>query len=239
MSQTIAFIFARGGSKGLPGKNIKLLAGKPLIGYSIEVALASPSIDRVIVSTDDEAIAEVARRFGAEVPFIRPAELAGDRSPEWLAWQHAVRFVIQQNKTAADRFTRFVSLPATAPLRSISDIERAIGALAADTDMVITVKPAERNPYFNMVVTDKDGYAKRVIEPGSAIAHRQTAPEVFDMATVAYVSRPDFILSASGVFDGKVKSVLVPKVRAVDIDDKYDFAIAEALLPFAMENQPL
>src|SRR5687767_5970077 len=87
----VGFIFARGGSKGIPRKNIRLLGGKPLIAYSIEAARASRFIERVIVSTDDPEIAKVAQQYGAEIPFIRPAELAQDNSPEWLAWQHAVR----------------------------------------------------------------------------------------------------------------------------------------------------
>src|SRR5437764_323228 len=91
--RAIAFIFARGGSKGVPGKNIKPLGGKPLIAHAIDVARATPGIETVIVSTDDPAIADVARRFGAEVPFVRPAELAQDKSSEWLAWRHAIEWV--------------------------------------------------------------------------------------------------------------------------------------------------
>ena len=89
----IAFVFARGGSKGLPGKNLRQFAGKPLIAHAIEHALAVPRIDRVIVSTDSPDIASVARDFGAEVPFLRPADLAADDSPEWLSWRHALNFL--------------------------------------------------------------------------------------------------------------------------------------------------
>ncbi len=230
MEKTIAFIFARGGSKGLPRKNIRLLAGKPLIAYSIETALECRAIDRVIVSTEDEEIAEIAKSFGAEVPFLRPEELAQDRSSEWLAWQHAVSYILDDCDRQGVQFVRFVSLPATSPLRSVTDVERCIEALDEETDMVVTAKPAERNPYFNMLVTNENGYCQRVLEPDTLIEHRQATPEVFDMTTVAYVARPEFILGAQGVFDGRVKAVLIPKRRAVDIDDIYDFVTAEALM---------
>ena len=122
----VAFIFARGGSKGLPGKNIRLLDGKPLIAWSIEHALAVKLIDRVIVSTDSDEIAAVAIEYGAEVPFMRPPELACDNSPEWFAWQHALDFL---RANEGDMPNMFVSVPATAPLRSPDDIEKCIVAL--------------------------------------------------------------------------------------------------------------
>lgn len=227
----IAFIFARGGSKGLPGKNIKLLKGKPLIAYSIDTAKNCPSINRVIVSTDDAEIAEVARRYGAEVPFIRPAALAGDKSSEWDAWRHAVSWIRE-----SDDFETFVSLPATAPLRSVEDVERCISLLEAGTDMVVTVTPASRSPYFNMVTIDESGFSELVIKPECGITRRQDAPVVYDMTTVAYVTRPSHILEASGVFTGTVKSVVVPAERAVDIDTTLDFKLAELILAQGDDN---
>lgn len=222
----LAFIFARGGSKGLPRKNIKLLAGKPLIAYSIEIAKCCPSIDAVYVSTDDEEIAAVAEQFGAKVPFLRPAELAGDTSAEWDAWRHA----ITELEVRGEHFDTFVSLPATSPLRSVEDVEDCIATLTEDVDMVVTAKKAERNPYFNMVTIDNSGYSRLVIEPENAIARRQDAPVVYDMTTVAYVARPRFIKNHSGVFSGRVKTVVVPDDRAVDIDTVYDFMMAEFIL---------
>ena len=109
--KVLGFVFARGGSKGVPGKNIKSLAGKPLITYSIEAGLESVLIDRVIVSTDDKEIKNYAILAGAEVPFIRPAQLASDDSPEWLSWQHAISEI---RKRDGD-FDVFVSIPATSP----------------------------------------------------------------------------------------------------------------------------
>ena len=221
-----AFIFARGGSKGLPRKNIKLLAGKPLISYSIEIAQRCPSIDAVYVSTDDEEIAAVAEQFGAKVPFIRPAELAADTSSEWDAWRHA----IDELESRGEHFDTFISLPATAPLRSVEDVEACIVTLSTDVDMVVTAKKAERSPYFNMVTIDNDGFSRLVIEPENTVSRRQDAPVVYDMTTVAYVTRPSFIKGHSGVFDGQVKTVIIPDDRAVDIDTVYDFMMAEFIL---------
>lgn len=225
--RAIGFIFARGGSKGVPGKNIKPLAGKPLIAYAIETARACPLIETVIVSTDDAAIAEVAREYGAEVPFLRPAELAADNSPEWLAWQHAIRWVQEQR----GEFDAFISLPATSPFRSTDDVAACINALRADpaADMVITVREAERSPYFNMVRLDDAGYARLVIEPAQTLARRQDVPVVFDITTVAYAARPAFVLNASRLFEGKVRTVRIPAERALDIDTPYDFMLAECI----------
>ena len=122
--KNFAFIFARGGSKGLPGKNIKPLSGKPLIEYSISVAKSCPSIDEVFVSTDDPAISEISRQAGAVI-IDRPIELASDVSPEWLSWRHAIKWV----ENNYGKFQFFVSLPATSPLRSVTDVENAIAKL--------------------------------------------------------------------------------------------------------------
>lgn len=218
-----AFIFARGGSKGLPGKNIKPLGGMPLIGHSIRLAKSLDAIEKVYVSTDCDDIAAVAKSFSAEV-IKRPLELASDTASEWLAWQHAIRYLQDRGES----FDVFLSLPATSPLRGREDVENCLAALDGSTDMVVTVAPASRSPYFNMLTRDKSGLSQLVIRNDS-IHRRQDAPAVYDMTTVAYVSRPDFILSSPGVLAGRTKSVVVPKERAVDIDDSFDFMIAEAL----------
>jgi N-acylneuraminate cytidylyltransferase len=224
----VAFIFARGGSKGLPGKNIRPLDGKPLIAWSIEHALAVKRIERVIVSTDSEEIAAVAREYGAEVPFIRPAELARDDSPEWLAWRHALNFLREIMGALPEVM---VSVPATAPLRLALDIENCLDEYEkGDADMVITVTDAHRSPYFNMVKTNADGTVGLVIPPQSAIARRQDSPVVYDMATVAYVARTEFVMTHNATFDGRVKAVHVPPERAIDIDTLLDFQMAECLL---------
>jgi len=221
------FIFARGGSKGVPGKNIRPFAGKPLIAHAIESAKKSHLINRVIVSTDDDEIARIAVHYGAEVPFVRPAELAGDKSSEWLAWQHAITEI---QRTDGQIIDVFVSIPATAPLRSFNDIDSCITMLLlSDADIVITVKKAERSPYFNMVRRRDDGYLQLVIPPEKAILGRQDAPVVYDMTTVAYAARPGFIMKAHGIFEGKVLAVEIPPERALDIDTELDFLIGEFL----------
>lgn len=223
-----AFIFARGGSKGLPGKNIRSLGGKPLIAWSIEHALAVNRIESVIVSTDSEEIATVALQYGADVPFIRPAELARDDSPEWLAWRHALNYLMDTNGALPEVM---VSVPTTAPLRLSLDIENCLDEYEkGDVDMVITVTDAHRSPYFNMVKTNADSTVGLVIPPQSAIARRQDAPIVFDMATVAYVARTEFVMTHNATFEGRVRAVHVPTERAIDIDTLLDFQIAECLL---------
>jgi CMP-N-acetylneuraminic acid synthetase len=226
-SRTIGFIFARGGSKGVPGKNIKPLAGKPLIAHSIELAFACPSIETVIVSTDDAGIASAAVKYGAEVPFMRPPELATDTAPEWLAWRHAIEWV-QANR---GDFDIFVSLPATSPFRSVEDVESCISTLSSDSkaDAVITVKEANRSPYFNMVSLDANGYADLVIKPNGKISRRQDVPPVYDITTVAYAARPKFVLCSDRLFDGNIRVVSVPAERALDIDTPYDFMLAQAI----------
>jgi len=221
-----AFIFARGGSKGLPKKNIKLLAGKPLICYSIEVAQQASQIDKVFVSTDDSEIAAIAEQAGAII-IDRPSELASDHAPERLAWQHAVQWAIERY----GEFNYFVSLPATSPLRDLSDIESAINHFhnsAADT--CIAISPSSRSPFFNMVKRDATSAVELLNKATRSVSRRQDAPAVYDITTVVYVSKPEVIARDIGLFDGVVVSIEVPKERAVDIDDIYDFYLAEAII---------
>ena len=230
----VAIIFARGGSKGLPGKNIRPFGGKPLIAWSIEHALAIKRIDRVLVSTDSDEIAAVALEYGAEVPFMRPAELAADDSPEWLAWRHALNYL---RETTGELPDVMVSVPATAPLRLPQDIENCLNEYENhDADIIITVTDAHRSPYFNMVKTVADGSVELVNPPQIAIARRQDAPIVFDMATVCYVVKPEFVMNHESPFEGRVRSVHVPAERAIDIDTMLDFQIAEHLLHLRRER---
>lgn len=226
--KTVGFIFARGGSKGLPGKNVRLLAGKPLIAWSIEHALSVDRIERVLVSTDSEDIAEVARSYGAEVPFVRPAELARDNTPEWYAWRHALKHLLDKEGALPEMM---VSLPATAPLRFSCDIENCLDEYEkSDSDVILTVTDAHRSPYFNMVKENADGTVGLVIPPKRALVRRQDVPEVFDITTVAYVVRSEFVMSNESAFEGKVRRVYVPPERSIDIDTLLDFNIAEFLI---------
>lgn len=224
----VAFIFARGGSKGLPGKNIRPLAGKPLIAWAIEQARAVKRIRRVIVSTDSEDIAAAARERGAEVPFLRPAELARDDSPEWLAWRHALAYL---KETVGALPEAMVSVPATAPLRLPLDIDNCLDEFGkGGADIVITVSEAHRNPWFNMVKASPDRTVELVIPPTGDITRRQDTPPIYDMATVAYVADPTFVLTHQSIFSGRVRAVPVPVERAIDIDTLLDFEIAEFLM---------
>ena len=222
----IALICARGESKGLPKKNIRLLNGIPLMAWSIKIAKKIDRVSSVIVSTDSEEIANIAIDYGAQVPFIRPKELALDDSPEWLVWRHAINYLeSQQNEV-----DNLLVLPATAPLRSIKDVNNCIDEFEkGDVDSIITVSEAKRNPYFNMTTNDNKGYSSIVIN-NDGVSRRQDAPKVFDMTTVAYVIKSEFIKKYNGIFEGKVRSVCIPEERAIDIDTMLDFKIAEYLI---------
>jgi N-acylneuraminate cytidylyltransferase len=226
------FIFARGGSKGLPGKNIKPLLGKPLIQYSIEVALSIPEIDKIFVSTDDASIAEIASKNGAIV-IDRPAALAQDCSSEWLSWQHAISWV----RGVYGDFDEFISLPATSPLRSVKDVKSAMRKrVEAGADICVAITPSSQSPYFNMVKELDNNVIELVSQPDCMINHRQHAPDVFDVTTVVYVACTKFILDKSGIFDGIITSVKIPKCRAIDIDDIYDFNFAESILSKGLDS---
>lgn len=223
---TFAFVFARGGSKGLPGKNIKPLAGKPLIAYSIELAQSMPEIDRVFVSTDDNDIKAVAREYGAEI-IDRPDALATDTAAELLSWKHAVEWV----QTQYGEFSRFISLPATAPLREVDDVRRALSKLSlTGADICVSMMEAHSNPYFSMVRQLDNGFIEVAIKSDTPVCRRQDAPTFYDMTSVVYATSPEYVLSTSAVMAGDTAAIIVPRERAVDIDDAFDFAVAEALV---------
>ncbi len=221
---TCAFVFARGGSKGLPGKNIRPLAGKPLIAHAIESAKEIALIDGIFVSTEDQMIANIAKEYGAAV-IPRPAELAQDDSPEWQSWRHAVDWV----EMNVGPFHTFVSLPATSPLRNKDDVESCLKRLDKNTDIVITIAETNRSPWFNMVQEKEDGLISLLMDSEERYSRRQDVPKAFDMTTVAYVTRPHFIRETDYIFNGRVKAVKIPTDRALDIDTELDFRIAEYL----------
>jgi N-acylneuraminate cytidylyltransferase len=224
----VALICARGGSKGLPGKNIRQLAGRPLIAWAIAQAKSVGRLSRVLVSTDSPEIAAVARQYGAEVPFLRPSELAQDSSPEWLVWRHALSFLKAEGGAYPHAL---VVVPATAPLRESDDIDRCLNEYEGNAcDVVVTVTDAHRNPYFNMVKVMPDNSVQIAVIPEKPITRRQDAPMIYDMTTVAYVARPEFVMTQQGVFSGVVRCVHVPPRRAIDIDTATDFEIAECLM---------
>lgn len=226
--KVIALICARGGSKGVPGKNVRPLAGRPLIARAVDHARGIDRASRVIVSTDSEEIARIAREAGADVPFMRPAELAGDTSSEWLVWRHALDFLNEADGAYPDAL---LVLPVTAPLRAVADIDRCLDEYAkGGADIVITVTDARRSPYFNMVKVDDDGSVGLVMPPSVAVGRRQDSAVLYDMTTVAYVARPAFVMTRGGIFEGRVRHVHIPEERALDIDTPLDFRIAECLM---------
>ena len=224
MRKIYAFVFARGGSKGLPKKNLKQLNGIPLLGYSINIAKEVEQISSVFVSTEDDEIASVALEFGAEV-IKRPSELSSDHASEWLAWQHAVSYL---RKLGHD-FDVFVSLPTTSPLRDKSDVIKCINALNSNCDSVITTTASNRSPYFNMVSRNEAGFLE-VVCSDKKFNRRQDVPKVYDITTVCYVTTPNFIENNGNLFNGMVQAVDIPKKRALDIDDEHDFKLAQLLV---------
>ena len=223
--KVFGFTFARGGSKGVPRKNLREIGGKSLIAHAIDQSTRAKTIDRHFVSTDDDEIAQIAKQCGAEVPFMRPAHLASDTASELLAWKHAIKWVTEHDTP----FDVFVSVPATSPLRRPEHVDRCVAKLLdTDADLVLSVTPTNHNPFFNMVQLTDEGEA--AIMNASNVTRRQDAPMAYNITTVAYAARPNFVLSANSLWDGRVYAVEVPAEDALDIDTQLDFDIAEFLL---------
>lgn len=222
-----AFVFARGGSKGVKDKNIRNVAGKPLISHTIVTALQSSFIGRVVVSTDSEAIAAVAREYGADV-LVRPQHLATDESPETLSWRHAIE---TRNDLWIDApESLFISLPATSPMRAPEDIENAIMRFRKnDCDIVFGISPSHRNPYLNMVAIGSDDLI-HIAMPGSQAVRRQDVPDMFDITTCVYVTSPQYVRTCSRLIDGRVGYVNIPAERSLDIDNEFDLYLADLML---------
>jgi CMP-N-acetylneuraminic acid synthetase len=221
----IITICARGGSAGVPGKNIRPLCGKPLIGWTIEQAFASKVADGVFVSTDSEDIARVARSFGAQVPFLRPAELATSTAGKLPVIQHLVQWVEAQHGPVSS----IVDLDPTSPLRDIADIQTCFSMLDAATDVVITGYEADKNPYFNMVEVKANGFYERVCLPSSEVLGRQSAPKVFAMNASIYAWHRHSL--SSSLWDSpKIRLHVMPRERSVDIDHEIDFDLVALLM---------
>ena len=223
----IAIIPARGGSKSLPRKNIKLLAGKPLIAYTIETALKCKLLDRVIVSTDDTEIAAISKKHGAEVPFIRPRELALDTTPMLPVLQHAVSFIERNEKSHIDIV---VLLQPTSPFREVSDIKNCIKKLENEkADSVVTVCEVEHNPYFVMMRFQNDNLVP-LLKMRELITRRQDAPNVYLLNGAVYVTRRDVLMNENKIFTDNTKAVIMPQERSIDLDRQLDFEFAEFLM---------
>jgi N-acylneuraminate cytidylyltransferase/CMP-N,N'-diacetyllegionaminic acid synthase len=222
-------ICCRGGSKGVPGKNTRLLNGKPLIVYTIEAAQQSNYLDDLIISTDDDKTAAIAKQHGVKVPFIRPAEMASDTASKWNVFIHALETYEHQTGNKVDYL---VDMDVTAPLKIAADIDGAITAAVndIDADVVITAYEAERNPYFNMVEENDNGYATIVKQTSNSIVRRQDAPRVYSLTPAAYVIKRSALYNFEHWSKAKCKVYSIPRDRAIDIDSEIDFMIASFLI---------
>jgi N-acylneuraminate cytidylyltransferase len=220
----IALICARGSSQGIKNKNLLKFKSTTLLGNAIRQARKSKYISRVIISTDSHKVAKEAIKNKGEVPFIRPSKLAHSKSPEIQTWRHAVKCL---NKYKDIDF--LVSVPTTSPLRKTSDINKCIyKAIKEKLDIVFTVSKSLKNPYFNILRFNKRKL-DIVCNNKKKIFRRQDAPQCYDLTTVCYVFRPNYIMKNKNIFRGKTGFVLIPKERAIDIDDKFDYKIANFL----------
>lgn len=220
----IAIIPARGGSKSLPGKNVRPLNGKPLIAYAIEEALKSKYLDRVIISTDDEDIARIAVQFGAELPFMRPAELASDTA---MAIDNYIYTVNRLEKESGTTIDAFVVLQPTSPLRIAEDIDGAVELFKAkDADSVISYTQ-EAHPISWHKYLDEEGRFVDILE--SNINNRQVNRVSYYPNGAVYVFRSSMIRDRKYYTD-KSYAYIMPRTRSVDIDYIEDFEYAEFLL---------
>lgn len=226
--KVLCTICARGGSKGVKNKNSKLLLGKPLIAYSIDQALESNLFDQVVVSTDDENIAFIAKEYGASSWFTRPEELSSDITPKIPVIRHA----LLESETYFDQtFDVIVDLDATSPLRNKSDILESYKKFKNDkSDILITGTPSRKNPYFNMVelINSTPRLIKKISQ--NTVTRRQDAPRTYDMNASIYIWRRQALIDKDTVFTEKTSLYVMPEERSIDIDTETDWAYVEWLM---------
>jgi N-acylneuraminate cytidylyltransferase len=222
---------ARGGSKGLPGKNIRPLAGVPLLVHSLRAAALTPAVTRCIVSTDSEEIAEVARRHGGDVPFLRPAELATDTTPTAPVLAHALAAAEDEEGQAYDAL---LLLEPTSPCRTPDRLGAAVERLLADDDAdgLVSVSEPTFNPIAVGVRTGADGTLGRYFPEAAGTTRRQDAPPYLRINGAFYVWKCGFIrrLRRSWLDEGVHRGFEIPEKEAFSIDDEYEFALIQALV---------
>jgi len=222
-------ICARGGSKGIPAKNKKIISGEPLIVYTIEVAKGCNYIDDYIISTDDDDIIKIANTYNIPTPFKRPKYLCKSNVSRIDAVVHAVKWL---EKNWGKNYDIIVDLSVTSPLRIVKDIISAIELLVNEkADNVFSVSPAYRNPYYNMV-EDVNGKIKKVKELNKKITRRQEAPIVYDMNDSINVWWKDILFKNRSNLNDNTKIYVMPRDRGIDIDDYFDLEIASLILRF-------
>lgn len=220
--KVVAVIPARGGSKGLPGKNIKLLSGIPLIAWTINAALNSDFIDRVIVNTDCDKIASIAKEYGAEVPFMRPSELATDTASSIDVVEHVLDSL---NET----YDYVLLLQPTSPFRNTYDIDSAISlAMRSQSGCVVSVCLTEKSPYW-MYRVDEELQMEPVIDEQAIPARRQDAGAIYQLNGAIYISEVDRLYQSHAFLDSSTLAYVMPVERSIDIDTEIDFKIAEYL----------
>lgn len=223
----LAIIPARGGSKGLPGKNTKLLCGSPLIEYTIKAALKSKQITKVLVSTDSKEIADIALEAGAEVPFLRPVELATDDA---LAIDNYIYTCDRMMTEGNGDIENFVVLQPTSPLRTTEDIDSAVNLFfAQNADSVISVTENEHPIYWSMVIDDS-GRARHFFEHKNKLSNRQELIKTYIPNGAIYVFNYKFLKKESTYYSDNTFAYTMPKERSIDIDDSFDFKLAEFLM---------
>jgi len=233
----LALVPARGGSKGLPGKALRPLGGMPLIGHTIELAHRCPAVARVVVSTDDSDIASTAERFGADVPFMRPPELAGDESPMWPVVRHA----LDELDADGSRYDAVLLLQPTSPGRLPEDVDAAVRALEArpDADGVVAVAEAEPNPVWAAMV-EEAGALRPLLPSAWSYGRRQDLPRVMNVTGALFIWRATLV--HENVEDpnesARLVGVEIPRLRSIDIDTAEDLEVAEALIAAGLLSLP-
>ena len=221
-------ICARGGSKGVPNKNIREMHGRPLIAYSIEVAKQSKQFASIAVSSDSPAILDAAMKYGADIVVERPVEMASDTSAKLPAIRHCVQQVEQET---GEQFSIIVDLDATSPLRIAEDIIQALQMMEARNGTnLITGAPARRSPYFNLVEIGDDGCVRLAKPPAVPFVRRQDAPRCYDMNASIYVWRREFLMHDYPLFLPETLLYEMPEERSIDIDSESDWEMVEWLL---------
>lgn len=220
-------ICARGGSKGVPNKNIRQMAGKPLIVHSILQAQSSGLFEAIAVSSDSIKILDISKKFGVDYSVFRPKELASDLAPKLPAIQHCVNEV---ETLSGKKFDVIVDLDVTSPLRLIKDIEGAVRLLEdKNVSNVITGCPARRSPYFNLVEQDENGCVRLSKTPEKTIVRRQDTPKCFDMNASIYVWKRKELIGSKSIFNADTLLFVMPEERSIDVDHEWEFEYVEFL----------